>query len=97
MPTCPAYDCSGGDSFRVHEVRNPSDCKIPPDIGVAPGQQMFRCSYCGFIWIEKVMPEHILTLRIPVGFYDSMSKPNVFFATPSYRLKEDIKPKHHRK
>ena len=89
MPTCPAYDCNGGTSFRVREVSNPAACKVPDDIKIVPGDQMFRCSYCGFIWIQRFLPEHLTTRRIPVGFYDSMAKPNEFFATPNHRLKPE--------
>jgi hypothetical protein len=92
MPRCPAYNCAGGDANRVRKVTNPTALKIPDEIlaAVVDKEQIYRCSYCKFIWYEWTAKDvRAGVMKQSIGFFDLPSKPGEFFPRPDYRLRDE--------
>ena len=90
QPHCPASDCSGGYESRLHQVTADS-VHITPDILALkePGDVIFRCSYCGFVWFQRGL---YLTgfSPTPAGFYDSsIYGRDKFVPAPDCKIREE--------
>jgi len=68
-------------------VDNPAEYGVP-DLVTQSGEQVYRCSYCGFIWTEKAVPGGMNVRKRSIGFFDNIQKPNEFFAAPFHKLKK---------
>ncbi len=90
-PQCPAPDCQGGYSNRIHEADYLVE-KTPADVLERKDRNdtIFRCNYCGFLWAKSSSKGYDGGI-IPLGFYDSFQNPNEFSAVPkTYRIRREL-------
>jgi hypothetical protein len=97
---CPAHDCSGGYTNRVHEVTDPASVHLPDTLWTEKERRtLLHCTYCGFLWFTEMIVDapRPFVMHSPVGFYDNVTKPGEFFATPTYKLKPEPSAKRKRR
>ena len=100
MVVCPGYDCFGGYSEKVEEVKKPESVGLPKEIWDSRGdKQIWYCNYCRFIWSTHLVLDapQPYTIRLPIGYFNGEGAGPGFQAVPNARMKPEPKQKSRRR
>jgi hypothetical protein len=79
-PHCPAFDCSGGSSRRLHCTTAEAQHLTAEVLErLKPNDEIFRCSYWQFVWFQRSSSRPGFD-PTPVGYYDNFRWPGLFQA-----------------